>query len=73
MQITRKLVEEILGKESVVSHGARSSTPADSITAKLYELLRNSPARQCVEQTDSDLSGHFSHSMLTERAHAAKN
>ena len=50
----RKVVEEIVGKESVqsfaddavsyfVSHGARSFTPTDSITAKLYELLRNSP------------------------------
>ena len=46
---------------------ARSFTPTDSITAKLYELLRNSP--RCVLnkliQTFQVISPH---SMLTERA-----
>ena len=54
----RKLVEEIFGKDSVQSfaddafsylviHGARSFTPTDSVTAKLYEILRNSPKAVC--------------------------
>ena len=75
----RNLVGEIFDEESIqpfaddaigyfVSHGARSFKPTDSITAKLYELLRNSLKGSMLNKLIQTFLITSAHSMLTERA-----